>query len=75
MFIFFHARYVSLFSELNQSSNFPDRFWKTSKISHSIKVSPVGDELFHADRKRDGHGKVTETFCNFTKAPAKTTNF
>ena len=37
-----------------------------------MKIRPVGDELFHADRQTDGQTDMTElifTFRNFAKAP------
>jgi hypothetical protein len=37
-----------------------------------MKICPVGTELFHADRQKDGrterHDEATFFFCNFAKA-------
>jgi len=40
-----------------------------------MKICPVGDELFHADRQMDGQTdmmKLIVASCNFVKAPIKT---
>jgi hypothetical protein len=40
--------------------------------SSFIKILPVGAELFHADRRKDGQtdmAKLRDAFRNFAKAP------
>ena len=37
-----------------------------------MKIRPVGDELFHADRQTDGETDMTKlivAFCNFANTP------
>ena len=48
-------------------------FPKNTQIPNFIKVRPVGAELFHADRRTDGHGtKLVVIFRKFTNAPKNT---
>ena len=51
--------------------NFLDRHSKKKKaqISSLIKICPVGDELFHAERQTDV--KLTVAFRNFANTPKK----
>jgi hypothetical protein len=44
-------------------SNFPGKFSKNTQISNSIKIRPMGAELFHADRQTDTT-KLTAAFRN-----------
>jgi hypothetical protein len=37
---------------------FSQQIFEMSQISSFIKVRPVGAELFHADRKTDGHDEA-----------------
>jgi hypothetical protein len=39
-----------------------------------MKISPVGAELFHADRRTDVHDEAV-AFRNFAKAPKNVRNF
>jgi hypothetical protein len=50
-----------------------DNFLKNSQISDFMKICPLGDELFHADRqgwtgRYTYMMKLRVTFCNFVKA-------
>jgi hypothetical protein len=38
--------------------DFLNRFLKNTQISNLMKICPVGAELFHADRRTDGHSKA-----------------
>jgi len=31
-----------------------------------MKIRPVGAELFHADKKTDGHGEANSRFSHFS---------
>jgi hypothetical protein len=48
-----------------------DRFSKNTQILNSIKIRPVGAELFHADRQTNGQTdmtKITVAFRNFSNS-------
>ena len=47
--------------------NLLERFSKIIQISNSMKIRPVGTELFHADGWADGHthGEANCDFRNF----------
>jgi hypothetical protein len=52
--------------------DFLDRFFKNFQTLKLIKISPVGAEMFHADRPTDGHKQTDVTklivaFRNFAK--------
>jgi hypothetical protein len=38
--------------------NFPERFSENTQISNSIKIRPVGAELFHAEEKTETDGQT-----------------
>jgi hypothetical protein len=40
-----------------------------TQISNSMKIRPVGVELFHAKRQTDGQDEATVAFRNFANAP------
>jgi hypothetical protein len=43
-------------------------------MSYFMKISPVGAELFHAERRKDGRTEITEVivaFRHFANAPKK----
>jgi len=42
----------------------------STPVSNMMKISSVGVELFHADR-RTATRKLKVAFCNFTEAPEK----
>jgi hypothetical protein len=49
-------------------------FSKNTQISNFMKIRPVGAELFHVDRQRDGRPDTTKliiAFRNFAIAPKK----
>jgi hypothetical protein len=53
---------------------FSVNFSKNSQISNFMKISPVGAELFHTDRRtngRTGMWKLIVALRNFTNAPKK----
>jgi len=46
------------------------RFSKNNQISNSIKIRPLGAELFHADGQADGRDKgKSRFFSNFVNSP------
>jgi hypothetical protein len=42
-----------------------DRFSKKDQLSNSIKIRPVGAELFHADRQTDKDDEGSSRFSQF----------
>jgi hypothetical protein len=44
---------------------FSRQIFKKADISSSIKILPVGDELFHADGETDGHEETSSRFSQF----------
>jgi hypothetical protein len=42
-------------------------------MSNFIKVRPVGAQLFHADRRTDGHDEAYSRFSEFCKPPENAT--
>jgi hypothetical protein len=59
------------------NSNLLDRFFGKAKISDSIKFSPVGAEMFHADGRTDTQifmTKLIVAFRNFANASKKHIN-
>lgn len=59
--------------------NFLNRFSKNTQMANSMKISPVGSELFHADRRTDGwkdrqtdRTKSIGAFHNFANWPKET---
>jgi hypothetical protein len=47
------VKYLLFLSDFNETSNFLDRFSKSLQMSNSVKIPPVGGELFHADRRTE----------------------
>jgi hypothetical protein len=60
-----------IFVRVWRNWNFIDRCSKNTQISDSVKIRPVGAELFHADRRTDGKKKLIVAFRNFANAPKK----
>jgi len=76
MCIGLHVYYPYFLSDFNQNRIFFMDFTKNTQISSFMKIRPVGAELCHADRRRDGQtDKQTDmtmliaAFYNFAKAP------
>ena len=44
---------------------------KKALISDSINIRPVETELFHADRRTDGHDEANSGFSQFRKCAEK----
>ena len=70
------VNYPLLFSDLNETSIFPDRFSKKAQISSFIKIRQVGAEFFHADGGADVDRQTDMTklifaFRNFASAPKR----
>jgi hypothetical protein len=59
---------VILLAGLLLNLNFLDRFSKNSRSSNFMKIRPLGDELFHADRRTD-MTKLIVAFRNFANTP------
>jgi hypothetical protein len=49
-----HLKYSLFVTDFKRKLKFPERFSKNTQISNSMKIRPVGAELFHADRGTDG---------------------
>ena len=46
--------YVVILSDFNESWRFPTGFRINTPMSYFMKISPVGTELFHVDRRTEG---------------------
>ena len=71
MYVGPHIKYPSILSHFNETS-FLERFSKKLQIKKFMKNSPVGAELFCADRRTDRQTDMTKlifTFRNYAKAP------
>jgi hypothetical protein len=44
-----------------------DSFSKTTQIQNFMKIRPVGDTLFHADRRTDGRDEANGGFSQFSE--------
>jgi hypoxanthine-guanine phosphoribosyltransferase len=76
-----NVKYSLFVSDFNGSGIFSTDFQKKIQIKNFIKIRPVGAELFHADRYKDGRRTEGRTDRqtdmtmlmvarrNFTKAP------
>jgi len=70
MYIGLHVKYFFFVSDLMKvefSGQVFEKYW----IRNFMKIRPVGAELFHADKRTDGHRDMTKliiTFLNFTNA-------
>jgi hypothetical protein len=60
------------FSDFNENWIFVYRISKNIHISNFMKISPVGNELFHADGQTSVT-KLTVAFRNFTNSPKNST--
>jgi hypothetical protein len=63
---YFNVKYSLFLSDFNET-NFLDRFEKDTQIPHFMKIRPVGDELFHAEGRRD-MTKLMTAYRNFANA-------
>ena len=67
-----HAKYPLFLSDFTESWIFITFFSsKSVQIRNFMEISPVGAELFHADRRTDMK-KLLVAFRNFANAPNKT---
>jgi hypothetical protein len=74
MYIGLHVKYSLFFSDCDKTWIFSTDFSKNTQISNFIKTPPVGDELFHADGRKDGQTnmmKLTDAFRNFAHTKMK----
>jgi hypothetical protein len=51
--------------------NFPDIFSKQAKISNFFKIRPLGVELFHVDRWKDGYDEANSHLSQLCKGAEK----
>ena len=58
------------FLDFNETLIFPTVFGKIPEYQKSLKIRPVGGEMFHADG-RTGMTKLWVAFRNFANAPEK----
>jgi len=62
--------YPLFFTDFNENLIFSMHFGKIPKYQISLKILPVGAELFHADGQTDKkHEANTVAFSNVAKAP------
>jgi len=69
MYIGLRVNYLFLF-DFNKTVIFLGRISKNTKISHFMKITPVGFELLHADGRTD-MTKLIVAFCQFCKRTRK----
>ena len=58
----------------SSNTDFLERFYKKTEISNFIKISPVGAEMFYADRRTGRQARMINlivAFRNFENAPKK----
>jgi len=72
MYIGLHVKYPLFLSDFDESLILSTGFSKNSQICNSMKIGPLGADLFHADRRTDGWTDLTMlivAFLNFANAP------
>ena len=71
VYICLHIKYLLYMSDCNKNLYFLNRFSKNTQTSNSIKICPVGAELFHVegrtDRMKDAKKSIV-TLRNLSKA-------
>ena len=65
--------YLLFLSNFNETRILSTVFTKNIQKPNFMKIRPVGDELFHADRRTDM--KLIVAFRNFANAPKNTPRF
>ena len=73
MYIGVHVKYPLFLLDFNETGIFFDLCSKSTQISNSVKIRPVGAELLHADGQTDMM-KLKVAFCNFAEV-AKTSSY
>jgi len=74
MYIGLHVEYSSFLSDFNETRIFSIVFSKNTQTSNSMKIRPVGADLFHGDRRtgeQTDKTKLLVVFGNFEYAPKK----
>jgi len=54
---------------IKETRVFSTDFWENPQIPNLMKIRVVGAKKFHADRRKDGHMKLTVALRNFANAP------
>ena len=62
MYIGLHVKYPLHLSDFIETWIFSTDFPKNIQISSSLKIRPVGEELFHADRHDEPNSHISQ-FC------------
>jgi hypothetical protein len=70
-YIGLHVKYLFCLPDFNETWIFSTGFRENSQISNIIKICFVEAELFHADRRTDGHDEVNSPFRNFANKSKK----
>ena len=74
MYIGLYVKYSLFLSAFNETRILSTEFRQNNQISNFMNIRPVGDELFHADRRMDRHtdmAKLIDPFRNFANAHKK----
>jgi len=69
------VRYLLFLSYFNENRNVLDRISREKKknlqMLNSTKTCPVGDKLFHVDRRADIHSEANSGFSQFFESAYK----
>jgi hypothetical protein len=73
MSIALQAKYPLFLSILNKLEFF-ERFSENTQMWNLMKIRPVEEEFFDADRRTDGHDEANSRFSQFCETTYKRTN-
>jgi len=65
MYIGLPVKYPLFLSILIKLESLEDFFSENVQISNLMKIPPVKEEFFHADRRTDGHDEANSSFSQF----------